>query len=206
MRIEHCIKISYISSKGESNMVTCYNCGKLLLDRKVMGLCEDRMHTFCSERCRSAAWSSDEKKVSSDSLGRSYCAIPANNEAKGLSSIFIDGAEYTYKAKVDGITIRIKKLENRSSWTTGKIRLELFLSTDGAYEKGSKVSGTTLAMSSSYGELKKSYSYTNMKTVAHLHEKPKSGTYTPILFVRELSPDGEWQIAGHVIFPASKWS
>lgn len=43
-------------------MVTCYNCGKLLLDRKVMGLCEDRMHTFCSERCRSAAWSSDEKK------------------------------------------------------------------------------------------------------------------------------------------------
>lgn len=187
-------------------MVTCYNCGKLLLDRKVMGLCEDRMHTFCSERCRSAAWSSDEKKVSSDSLGRSYCAIPANNEAKGLSSIFIDGAEYTYKAKADGITIKIKKLENRSSWTTGKIRLELFLSTDGAYEKGSKVSGTTLAMSSSYGELKKCYSYTNMKTVAHLHEKPKSGTYTPILFVRKLSPDGEWQIAGHVNFPASKWS
>lgn len=147
-----------------------------------------------------------KKKVSSDSLGRSYCAIPANNEAKGLSSIYIDGAEYTYKAQTDGITIKIKKLENRSSWTTGKIRLELFLSTDGAYEKGSKVSGTTLAMSSSYGELKKSYSYTNMKTVAHLHEKPKSGTYTPILFVRELSPDGEWQIAGHVNFPASKWS
>ena len=84
--------------------------------------------------------------------------------------------------------------------------MELFLSTDGAYEKGARVSGTTLAMSSSYGELKKSYSYTNMKTVAHLHEKPKSGTYTPILFVRELSPDGEWQIAGHVNFPASKWS
>ena len=189
-------------------MTTCYNCGKLILGKKIMGLCANEMHTFCSDRCRSAAWSNGRPKVDSNSDGN-YISAPKETvqEEKGISTLSIDGAEFEYSAKTAGVTIIIKKLENKSSWKTGKLRLELFLSKSGPYKKGTSLSGTTLAISNSYDCLRKNYSYTNMKTTAHIYEKPKSGIYTPVLLVREYCDDGEWHIAGYVNFSSNfKWS
>ena len=189
-------------------MITCFNCGKLILGKKVMGLCNNEMHTFCSERCRSAAWTSGKSKTNSGSDGNYISETKEEPEVeKGTSDLVIDGAEFEYSAKTAGVTIIIKKMENRSSWTTGKLRLELFLSKSGPYRKGAQLSGATLAVSNNYDALRKRYSYTNMKTVAHLYEKPKSGIYTPVLFVREYCNDGEWHIAGYVNFSGNfKWS
>lgn len=190
-------------------MQTCYYCGNVILGRKIMGLVGGTMRTFCSDRCRSASWiKAENKSPSNEASGlKTEKYISSKNEQKSVSSLAISGAEYEYSAKTDGITIRIKKLENKSEWATGKLRLELFASKSGEYRKGSSVSGTTIAVSSSYDSLRKNYSYTNMSAVSHIREKPKLGTYTPILFVRELGTDGEWHIAGFVNFPAKlKWS
>lgn len=192
-------------------MAKCYNCGKLILTKKVMGLIGNKMEVFCSERCRNAAWHSLNGKNEGISESGNVPSISLKSSGQSapesVSSFLILGSEFEYSAKTDGITITVGKLENKSSWQTGKIRLELFFSKDGPYKTGGKVSGTTIAVSNEYAPLKKNYSYFNMKTQAKLYDRPKPGLYTPILFVKELCSDEKWHIAGFVNFPSKhKWS
>ena len=195
-------------------MQSCYYCGKLILGRKCMGQIGNNMHTFCSEKCRSSAWvkagekrfsTSDSQNDSNNSGDQSGSSFSSGRS--GVSTLAVSGAEYEYSAKTDGVTIQIAKLENKSSWQTGKIRLELFLSKSGGYVKGQQLSGFTLAISNTYQPLRKHYSYTAMKTTAHLYEKPKAGTYQPVLLVREEDEEGRWRVAAFVNFPGTlKWS
>ena len=198
-------------------MQSCYYCGKLILGRKIMGQIGNNMHTFCSEKCRNTAWiKAGEKKASSGGEGEvagtastdsSESSVSVSSGRSGVSVLAVSGAEYEYSAKTDGVTIKIAKLENKSAWMTGKLRLELFLSKSGAYSKGEQLSGFTLAVSNTYQPLRKHYSYTAMKTTAHLYEKPKAGTYQPVLFIREEDDEGRWRVAGYVNFPGTlKWS
>ncbi len=174
-----------------------------------MGQLGTSMKVFCSERCRTSAWlkAGESPDEHSHDDQNNYVETSAETESRGPSMLLVSGAEYEYSAKTAGVTMILEKLENKSAWVTGKLRLELFLSKEGPYSKGARLSGTTLAVSNSYAPLRRHYSYSNMKTVAHLHSKPKSGMYTPILLIRELCTDGEWHIAGYVNFPQKlKWS
>ena len=192
-------------------MQSCYYCGKLILGRKLMGQIGNNMHTFCSEKCRSSAWvKAGEKKPSTTEESTTQTSSSqgtTQSASRGVSVLAIDGAEYEYSAKTDGITIKIAKIENKSSWMTGNLRIELYLSKSGTYSKGQTLSGFTLAVSSTYSPLRKHYSYTGVTTTARIYEKPKAGTYQPILFVKEEDESGRWRVAGYVNFPNSlKWS
>ena len=192
-------------------MQTCYNCGKLLLGKKVFGQIGSEMYNFCSDKCRTATWhkigvkdstSMDFNSSDIDTDGTpSFTSKKENNQkAGGTSAIAITGAEYTYSAHTNRVTIKIQTVQNKSGQKTGSLRFELFMSKDGPYTKGSKLSGFTLAQSNTYEPLRVISAYSNITSTVLASDAKKSGTYQPVIFVKELNEDGTWHIAAAANF------
>lgn len=196
-------------------MQNCYCCGKILFGKKVLGEVGGDVFYFCSEKCRSITWNRIGVKKT-DSLDTSYSDINENQRKSNSdnrtesrvgvpSKTLVEGAEYTYSAKTDRVTIKIRTLINKSAESTGSLRFELFFSKDGKYS-GRSLNGVTLAVSSIYKPLKKNYNYTDITSTVLKSNSPKPGTYQPILFVKELNQDGKWYVSSFVNFPNSqKW-
>lgn len=198
-------------------MLTCYHCGKILFRKKVLGQVGSSIYYFCSEKCRSAVWNKagvknlEDATVSSEEIktGSNYNSFNRTKVCKSgsPSKLSVQGAEYSYSAKTDRVTIKVQNISNTSDSMTGMLRLELFLSKNGIYQPGASVSGVTLAVSSEYEPLKKNYNYTNVTSASLKKNTPKTGTYQPVLFVKELNEDGNWYVAGFANFPSpQKWN
>lgn len=191
-------------------MQTCYNCGKILLGKKVFGQIGSSMYNFCSEKCRSATWAKIGVKNNysmdfntSDSQPGDSISFTVKKETGSKSGstslLVINGAEYSYSAATNRVTMKIRSLENKSGGKTGSLRFELFMSKSGPYERGAKLSGFTLGVSSTYEPLRVNSAYSNVSSTV-LAEEKKSGSYQPILFVKELNDDGTWHIAAFANF------
>lgn len=191
-------------------MKTCYNCGKIIFMNKVFGQIGENMYTFCSEKCRSSTWhkigvkSNDSMEASSkdadDHTGHSYERKEAGEKSGAPSKLILDGASYSYSARTDRVTISIQSLKNKSGEKTGTLKFELFMSKTGAFKPGEKSAGFTMASSATYEPLRVNSAYSNVTSTTRPLEK-KSGTYTPVIFVRELNEDGKWHIAAFANFP-----
>ena len=119
------------------------------------------------------------------------------------SKLIIQNAEYSYSAKSDRVTIKIGSLQNKSGGKSGSLRFELFMSKTGPYAPGSKISGFTLGISNTYEPLRVNSAYTNITSTVRSLEK-KSGSYRPILFVKEQNEDNSWKIAAYANFPKTE--
>lgn len=193
-------------------MKTCYNCGKILFTSKVLGQIGDNMYTFCSDKCRTATWHKIGIK-DRNSLDSSEADIDADNASTATfekketgaksgapSKLVIQNAEYSYSAKSDRVTIKIGSLQNKSGGKSGTLRFELFMSKTGPYAPGTKIAGFTLGVSNTYEPLRVNSAYSNITSTVRPSEK-KSGSYRPILFVKEQNEDGSWKIAAFANFP-----
>lgn len=193
-------------------MQTCYNCGKILLGKKVFGQIGSAMYNFCSDKCRMATWTkigvkgndsmdfSDRDFNSGSNVNYSQ-KKETGSKSGSPSALVIQGAEYSYSAHTNRVTMKIKTLQNKSGGKTGSIRFELFMSKSGPYERGTKLTGFTLAISSTYEPLRINSAYSNITSTVLASSEKKSGTYQPIIFVKELNEDGNWHIAAYANFP-----
>ena len=196
-------------------MKTCYNCGKILFTSKVLGQIGDNMYTFCSDKCRTATWhkigvkernslDSTESEIDIDNASTASFEKKENGVKSGSpSKLIIQNAEYSYSAKSDRVTIKIGSLQNKSGGKSGSLRFELFMSKTGPYAPGSKISGFTLGISNTYEPLRVNSAYTNITSTVRSLEK-KSGSYRPILFVKEQNEDNSWKIAAYANFPKTE--
>ena len=73
------------------------------------------------------------------------------------------------------------------------------MSKNGPFKPGQKIEGFTMAASTAYEPLRVNSAYTNIKSTMRPLEK-KSGTYTPVMFVREYNEDGDWHISAYANF------
>ena len=191
-------------------MQTCYNCGKILLGKKVFGQIGTAMYNFCSEKCRMATWtkigvkgddSMDYNENDIKDSGVPHFNSKAEGSKSGLPSVLnIEGAEYSYSAHTNRVTIKISSIQNKTGKKTGSLRIELFMSKDGPYSKGAKLSGFTMAVSSTYEPLRINSAYSNVSSTVLASDSKKSGTYQPVIFIKELNDDGTWKIAGFANF------
>lgn len=176
---------------------------------KVFGQIGDQMYVFCSEKCRSATWhkigvkASDTLENSSAdteiNTGYSYEKKETGAKSGAPSQLILDGCEYSYSARTDRVTISVASLKNKSGAKTGNLRFELFMSKTGPFKPGQKTEGYTMAASTAYEPLRVNSAYTNIKSTMRPLEK-KSGTYTPVIFVREYNEDGDWHISAYANF------
>ncbi|MBQ1628477.1 MAG: hypothetical protein II098_04875 [Treponema sp.] len=191
-------------------MKTCYNCGKIIFMNKVFGQIGDKMYTFCSEKCRSATWhkigvKADDSLENSaptaiDNTGYSFEHKESGLKSGSPSQLILEGAEYSYSARTDRVTISILALKNKSREKTGNLRFELFMSKSGPYKPDQQPEGYTMAASTNYEPLRSSSAYSNIKSTMRPLEK-KAGVYNPVIFVREFNEDGEWYIVAYANFP-----
>lgn len=192
-------------------MATCYTCNKLIFSKKVIGAIGNDLYYFCSDRCKQQAFkkigvkdvdfldttersSLDERKGASDKRKLDF------KDSYNVSKIEVSGAEFSYSAKTDRVTIKVKSLVNKSNEKTGSLRFELFLSKKGGYH-GKQLEGTTFAITSVYEPLRKNYNYSDISSTVLKRNDVKGGSYYPTLFIKELLDDGNWHIASYVNFP-----
>lgn len=196
-------------------MQTCYNCGKILLGKKVFGQIGTAMYNFCSDKCRMSTWTKIGVKgndsmdfnttdIAKDSTQGYSSKKESGSKSGSTSALAIQGAEYSYSAHTNRVTMKIKSVENKSGGKTGNLRFELFMSKDGPYTKGAKLTGFTLAVSSTYEPLRINSAYSNINSTVLASSSKKSGTYQPIIFVKELNDDGTWHIAAFANFPSKE--
>ncbi len=136
-----------------------------------------------------------------DDTGYRHETKESGAKAGAPSKMEIVNAEYSYSARTDRVTLKIGALRNRSGEKTGSIRFELFMSKTGPFSPGTKLSGYTMAVTSVYEPLRVNSAYSNVTSTMRPIEK-KSGTYRPVLFVRELNEDGDWKLTAYVNFSA----
>lgn len=194
-------------------MKTCYNCGKIIFTNKVFGQIGNNMYTFCSDKCRSATWhkigvkADDSMDFNSsdtdDDVGYRYEEKETGAKSGAPSKLEVENAEYSYSARTDRVTIKVGTLKNRSGGKTGSLRFELFMSKTGPYVPSAKLTGYTMATSSTYEPLRVNSAYSNVSSTMRPSEK-KSGTYRPVLFVKELNEDGSWKLAAYANFTATE--
>ena len=193
-------------------MQSCYNCGKLLLGKKVFGQIGSAMYNFCSEKCRMATWTKigvkgndsmdfSESDFNSGSSANYSQKKDTGSKSGSTSALIVEGAEYSYSAHTNRVTMKIKSLQNKSGGKTGSLRFELFMSKSGPFEGGAKPQGFTLAVSSVYEPLRINSAYSNITSTVLASEEKKSGTYQPVILVKELNEDGTWHIAAWANFP-----
>lgn len=192
-------------------MQTCYNCGKILLGKKVFGQIGSSMYNFCSDKCRMATWtkigvkgdnSMDFNTSDTSTKGSTgYSQKKETGSKSGSPSVLIiQGAEYSYSAHTNRVTMKIESIMNKSGAKTGTLRIELFMSKDGPYSKGASLKGFTLAVSSTYEPLRVNSAYSKVTSTVLASDSKKSGTWQPIIFIKELNEDGTWHIAAFANF------
>ena len=141
----------------------------------------------------------NSKDASDSDLPKSNARKASGAKEGSPSLLSVSGAEYSYSALTNRVTMKILSVQNKSGSKTGSLRFELFMSKDGPYSKGAKLSGFTMAVSNTYEPLWTNSAYTNITSTV-LASNKKSGSWQPVILVRELNSDGEWHIAAYANF------